>query len=120
VAGTDLSLPNGLSYSFEVYNRNKKSLGIDLSKESGQQIIYDLAKVSDVFVQNYVVGAAERFKVDYKSLARAYRKMLKRLPQEGYEQLKVTLATRFTGVREARTSTVTLRRARGAGERRPR
>jgi ribosomal protein S14 len=34
--------------------------------------------------------------------------------------LKVTLAARFTGVREARTSTVRLRRARGAGERRPR
>jgi hypothetical protein len=35
-------------------------------------------------------------------------------------KLKVTLAVRFTGVREARTSTVSLRRARGAGERRPR
>jgi hypothetical protein len=35
-------------------------------------------------------------------------------------KLKVTLAVRFTGVREAQTSTVSLRRARGAGERRPR
>jgi NHL repeat-containing protein len=35
-------------------------------------------------------------------------------------KLKVTLAVRFTGVREARTSTVNLSRARGAGERRPR
>jgi ribosomal protein S14 len=34
--------------------------------------------------------------------------------------LKVTLAARFTGVREARTSTLNLRRARGAGGRRPR
>jgi hypothetical protein len=36
------------------------------------------------------------------------------------EKLKVTLAARFTGVREARTSTLNLRRARGAEERRPR
>jgi hypothetical protein len=35
-------------------------------------------------------------------------------------KLKVSLAVRFTGVREAKTSTVRLRRARGAGERRPR
>ena len=35
-------------------------------------------------------------------------------------RLKVTLAVRFAGVREARTSTVRLRRARSAGERRPR
>jgi hypothetical protein len=35
-------------------------------------------------------------------------------------KLKVTLAVRFTGVREAKTSSVSLRRARGAGERRPR
>jgi NHL repeat len=35
-------------------------------------------------------------------------------------QLKVKLAVRFTGVREARSSTVSLRRAPGAGERRPR
>ena len=35
-------------------------------------------------------------------------------------KLKVTLAVRFAGVREARGSTVRLRRARSAGERRPR
>jgi hypothetical protein len=38
----------------------------------------------------------------------------------GNRKLKVTLAVRFTGVREAKASTVSLRRARGAGERRPR
>jgi hypothetical protein len=46
------------------------------------------------------------------------RAALRELTRKG--TLKVTLGARFTGVREAHTSTVSLRRARGAGERRPR
>ena len=46
------------------------------------------------------------------------RAALRELTRKG--RLKVTLAARFTGVREARAFTVSLRRARGAGERRPR
>jgi hypothetical protein len=46
------------------------------------------------------------------------RAALRKLTRE--RTLKVTLAVRFTGVREAKSSTVSLRRARGAGERRPR
>jgi hypothetical protein len=48
-------------------------------------------------------------------LSRTARRQLAR-----EKRLKVTLAARFTGVREAQTSTVNLRRARGAGGRRPR
>jgi hypothetical protein len=46
------------------------------------------------------------------------RAALRQLTRHG--KLKVTLAVKFAGVREARNSTVRLRRARGAGERRPR
>jgi hypothetical protein len=46
------------------------------------------------------------------------RAALRELTRKG--KLKVALAARFAGVREAQTSTVSLRRARGAGERRPR
>jgi DNA-binding beta-propeller fold protein YncE len=46
------------------------------------------------------------------------RAALRELTRKG--KLKVTLAVKFAGVREARNSTVRLRRARGAGERRPR
>ena len=46
------------------------------------------------------------------------RAALRELTRKG--RLKVTLAARFAGVREAQTSTLSLRRARGAGERRPR
>jgi ribosomal protein S14 len=46
------------------------------------------------------------------------RAALRELARKG--KLKVTLAVRFAGVREARGSTVRLRRASGAGERRAR
>jgi DNA-binding beta-propeller fold protein YncE len=46
------------------------------------------------------------------------RAAMRELTRKG--KLKITLAVRFAGVREARTSTVRLRRPRGAGERRPR
>jgi hypothetical protein len=46
------------------------------------------------------------------------RAALRELTRKG--RLKVTLAVRFTGVREAKASTMGLRRARGAGERRSR
>ena len=58
VAGRDMGLANGLSYTFEVYNRNKKSLALDLSKPEGREIMYSLAKVCDIFAQNHRTGVA--------------------------------------------------------------
>jgi hypothetical protein len=46
------------------------------------------------------------------------RAAMRELTRKG--KLKVTLAVKFAGIREAETSTVRLRRARGAGERRAR
>jgi len=38
---------------FQVINRNKKSLAIDLKKEEGQQLFYELVEKSDVFLSNF-------------------------------------------------------------------
>jgi crotonobetainyl-CoA:carnitine CoA-transferase CaiB-like acyl-CoA transferase len=38
---------------FQVINRNKKSLAIDLKKEEGQKLFYDLVEKSDVFLSNF-------------------------------------------------------------------
>ena len=56
--GVDLSkIPN--SY-FEANNRNKRSLTLDLTKPEAKEIVYKLAAVSDVFVQNFRQGVAGR------------------------------------------------------------
>ena len=50
-------------------NRNKKSITIDFSNPKGRDIILDLAKGSDVLVENYKVGDLARFGLDYDSVS---------------------------------------------------
>jgi crotonobetainyl-CoA:carnitine CoA-transferase CaiB-like acyl-CoA transferase len=49
-------------------NRNKRSVTINLKHPEGQQVLYDLVKQSDVLIQNYRVGTAERLGIGYEHL----------------------------------------------------
>ncbi len=63
IGGSDLSeRPN---FYFEANNRNKRSLTLDLKQPEAQEIVYKLAAVSDVFVQNFRKGVAERLGLGY-------------------------------------------------------
>jgi crotonobetainyl-CoA:carnitine CoA-transferase CaiB-like acyl-CoA transferase len=63
------SFKDGLySAHFQAYNRNKRSIGLDLKTASDRQIFYDLVKTADVYVQNFRPGAAARFGADYETL----------------------------------------------------
>jgi len=53
---------------FEANNRNKKGITLDLKTEEGRQVVYDLVAKSDVFVQNYRKGVAERLGLGYAAL----------------------------------------------------
>lgn len=53
---------------FHFFNRNKKSIGIDLRSEKGKQILYKLIEKADVFATNFDAGAIERQKLDYETL----------------------------------------------------
>lgn len=44
---------------FDSFNRNKQSIAIDLKSPEGQQIVRDLARVSDVVVQSFRPGVVE-------------------------------------------------------------
>ena len=44
---------------FESFNRNKKSIAVDLKSDEGRQIVRDLAKVSDIVVQSFRPGVVE-------------------------------------------------------------
>ena len=54
--------------SFLALNRNKRSLAVDLKSLAGREIVLELAATSDVFLQNYRGGVAERLGVDYESI----------------------------------------------------
>ena len=46
-------------------NRNKKSVGIDLTKPSGQNLIRRLIALSDVVVENFKTGALKKYSLSY-------------------------------------------------------
>lgn len=54
---------------FEVDNRGKRSIGIDLSLSEGQQAVRRLAENVDVFVTNLVPARRERYGLTYQELA---------------------------------------------------
>jgi formyl-CoA transferase len=54
---------------FLAANRNKRSITVDLKAPEGRQIIHELAVHSDVVVENFKVGGAEKLGVDYTTLA---------------------------------------------------
>ncbi len=49
-------------------NRGKKSIGVDLATREGQQVIRELALVSDVLVENFKVGDLARYGLDYAAI----------------------------------------------------
>jgi crotonobetainyl-CoA:carnitine CoA-transferase CaiB-like acyl-CoA transferase len=59
----------GLSGLFLTFNRNKKSVVINLKTEAGRQLFYDLVKISDVVLDNFRPGVLERLKIDYPTLS---------------------------------------------------
>ena len=51
-----------------VLSRNKKCITLDLRKERGQELLLDLARRSDVVVENFRPGTLERWDLGYERL----------------------------------------------------
>ncbi|KAK5263888.1 hypothetical protein LTR99_010911 [Exophiala xenobiotica] len=58
----------GESAYFIGVNRNKKSVGLSFQQPDGVKILHELAKTSDVLVENYIPGALKKYQLDYESL----------------------------------------------------
>jgi len=54
---------------FLMYNRNKRSLTLDLRKPEGYKIFRELAKDADVVAESFRPGVKYRLKVDYETLS---------------------------------------------------
>ena len=55
---------------YEGFNRNKKSITVNISSEKGREICYRLAKWADVVTEGFRPGVAARLGLDYESLSR--------------------------------------------------
>jgi crotonobetainyl-CoA:carnitine CoA-transferase CaiB-like acyl-CoA transferase len=60
-------LGSGAGY-FPMYNRNKKSLQLDLKHAEGLKVAQGLAVWADVFIENFRPGAMARLGLDYETL----------------------------------------------------
>ena len=60
----------GYSASFLNNNRNKRSITLDLKSEHGIEAMKTMAEQSDVFIQNFRPGVAERLGLGYEALSK--------------------------------------------------
>lgn len=54
---------------FPTFNRNKRSLAIDLKSDEGRALLHRLAQTADVVLENYAPGTMERLGAGYADLA---------------------------------------------------
>lgn len=66
---------SGAGY-FSMYNRNKKSLAIDLKSPEGKEIALKLIDEADVFIENFRPGALDKLGFDFESLSARNPKLI--------------------------------------------
>lgn len=59
-----------ISNYYASINRNKRSICLDLKQEKGRSILLELAKQTDVVVENYRTGTMEKLKIGYDILSK--------------------------------------------------
>jgi crotonobetainyl-CoA:carnitine CoA-transferase CaiB-like acyl-CoA transferase len=59
---------NGISALFQMCNRGKRSIAVDVQQPAGRDLVRALAKDADVFVQNFRPGVIERLGLDDETL----------------------------------------------------
>jgi CoA:oxalate CoA-transferase len=64
------ALEGDYSFSFEVLNRNKRSITINLKNPEGVKLAQTLAAHADVVVENYRPGVSNRLGIGYETLRR--------------------------------------------------
>ena len=67
---------SAVNWRFEVHNRSKKSIALDLKQAAGRDILYALVKDADVFMSNYQSETMETLKVDYPRLKKVNSRLV--------------------------------------------
>ena len=62
-------IQSDINYVWENYNRNKRSVTLDLSRKPGQKILYRLVEKADVFLTNMRPFEVAKYRLDYSVLS---------------------------------------------------
>jgi formyl-CoA transferase len=54
--------------SFQGWNRGKRAIIVDLTRQEGRSLLYKLVKEADVVLENYRPGVTKKLGVDYKTI----------------------------------------------------
>jgi len=60
--------PDSRFRPFDFVNRNKRGIAVDITSPAGAEVVRDLARGADVFVENYRPGVLERAGLGYAAL----------------------------------------------------
>jgi len=66
----------GLSAYYLCVNRNKRSVGVDMSTAEGAGVIKKLARECDIVVENFKVGGLKKYGLDYQGLRQENPKII--------------------------------------------
>ena len=53
---------------FQAYNRNKKSMTLDVRTEEGKQALYNLVSTADIFIENFRPGVTQKLGISHEHL----------------------------------------------------
>ncbi len=67
---------NGISHWWAVYSRNKRSISINLKKDEGLDLLKELVKSADVFIENFVPGTLEKWGIGPEQLNELNNKLI--------------------------------------------
>jgi crotonobetainyl-CoA:carnitine CoA-transferase CaiB-like acyl-CoA transferase len=67
---------NGVSIAFELLNRGKKSIALNLETKQGREILQKLAAEADVFLESYRPGTAKKLGCDFESIRRVNQRIV--------------------------------------------
>ena len=59
---------DGLSAYFAGVNRNKRSIGLDMRTQRGQEILFQLLEGADVMIDNFKSGSLEKWGIGYEEV----------------------------------------------------
>jgi len=62
--------PSEINYNWENFNRNKRSVTVDISQKGGQEVLYKFVNEADVFLTNLRPFELKRYNLEYDTLNR--------------------------------------------------
>ena len=70
------NMVNGFSWYFAQFNRNKRSMTLDLRQEAGKAVLHRLLEEADVLVENFRPGVLAKMGLDDETLRAQYPRLV--------------------------------------------